>query len=319
MSKRNFILPLFLIFAAVIFIWGEQLKSVFLPILAALLLTYIANPFVSFFSRRMPKIVAAILFYIIIAALCILLISFIMPTFLSALEKFIAFLPALGERLSEKIPMVSCSSLSQYLKGKAEDISAFLKNAFSFITSASFAVVLSCFFLTDTSFLKKGLSSIFPDKILEKFLPVVREIDSVFKGYFRSQVVVALFLSALTFIFLILLRIKHAFILSLIYGIFCFIPFFGPFIGGVPIVIISYITSPITALLSLISVLLTQFIENTFLSPKIKADSVDISPASAFIAVYLGASFLGLFGVLFGIPIFASIKIILRRLLSVIS
>ena len=321
MTKKSFVLPAFFITATVIFLWGDKLKDMFSPILAALILTYIATPFVMFFSKRMPKIVAAILFYVVTLGVMVLLVSFIMPTFLSALENFISYLPELSEKINEKFPFFrfSLSSFSDYLNGKADALASFIRDAFAFLTSASFSVVLSCFFLMDTSFMKNGISSLIPERISEKFIPAVREIDAVFKNFFRSQVLVAFFLSALTFIFLIILGIKHAVILSLIYGIFCFIPVIGPFIGGVPIVLIAYLNSPLTAILSLFAVLLTQFAENSFISPKIKADSVDISPASAFISVYLGASLFGFSGVIFGIPIFASVKIILRRLLAVIA
>lgn len=321
MVKKAYILPSFLILLAILFFWGDKLKTVFSPILAALILTYIATPFVNFFSKRIPKILSAILFYILTLGFCVLLVAFIMPTFLSALKSFIDYLPELSLKLNEKFPLspLTFSSLSGYLSGKADTIAAFIKEAFSFLTSASFSIILSCFFLMDTSFLKKGISSLLPERITEKFLPAVREIDTVFKGFFRGQMFVSLFLSSLTLAFLLLLKIKHALILSLMYGVFCLIPVIGPFIGGVPIVLIAYLTSPLSALLAFFAVLLTQFIENTFLSPKIKADSVDISPASAFISVYLGASFFGFFGIIFGIPVFASLKIILRRLLSVIS
>ncbi len=321
MTKKSFVFPLFLIVAVIIFLWGDKIKTTVAPIAAALILTYIAAPFVSLFSKRMPKIVASILFYVLTLGFCILLISFIAPTFLSALESFIAYLPRLSLKISEKLPfpIPSFSSFSNYLSGKADAISSFLRDTFSFLTSALFSIVLSCFFLMDTTFLKKGISSLIPERTSEKFLPAIREIDAIFKNFFRSQVVVAFFLSALTFIFLLILGIKHAFILSLIYGIFCFIPVIGPFIGGVPIVLIAYLNSPLTALLAFFSVLLTQFAENTFISPKIKADSVDISPASAFISVYLGASLFGFFGIIFGIPVFASIKIILRRLLAIVA
>ncbi len=321
MIKKNFILPALIITATLIILWGEKIMELLSPILAALILTYIAQPFVKFFSRRIPEILAAVLFYVLTLGLCVLLVAFIMPTFLSALQSFIDFLPELGRKLSEKIPLgeIPVSSLTSYLTGKADSVASFLKETFSFLISATFSVVLSCFFLMDTSSFRKGISALLPDRITEKFIPAIREIDGIFKGFFRGQVVVSLFLSALTFILLLILRVKHALVLSLIYGIFCFIPTVGPFLGGIPIVIISYLSSPLTALLAFFAILLTQFIENTFLSPKIKADSVDISPASAFIAVYLGAGLFGFSGVLFGIPVLASIKIILRRLLSAIS
>ncbi|MDO5477866.1 MAG: AI-2E family transporter [Clostridia bacterium] len=319
MTKKNFIMPAFLIISAIIFFRGEKIISVFSPILAALILTYIASPFVSFMSQRMPKIIAAILFYALIAGFLVLLVAFIMPTLLSALRSFISYLPDLYERLSSIVPSSVFSGITSYLSGKADNVALFLKSTFSFLVSSSFAVILSCFFLMDTSSFRKGISAVFPERITDKFLPVVREIDSIFKGFFRGQVVVSLFLSAITFILLLILGVKHSLVLSLIYGIFCFIPTVGPFLGGIPIVLIAYLSSPLSALLSLIAILLTQFLENTFISPKIKADSVDISPASAFIAVYLGAAFFGFSGILFGIPVLASVKVILRRLLSAIS
>ncbi|MBQ2941088.1 MAG: AI-2E family transporter [Clostridia bacterium] len=319
MTKRHYILPAFLIAFFLLFFFGQKILTVFSPILAALILTYIASPFVNFMSERMPKIVAAILFYALITGLLVSLVAFIMPTFLSAIESFIAYLPALYDKISSFIPSSVFSEIISYLSIKADNVSLFIKDAFSFLVSSAFALVLSCFFLMDTSSFKKGIYALFPERITDKFIPVVREIDAVFKGFFRGQVLVSAFLTGITFILLLILGVKHALVLSLIYGIFCFIPTIGPFLGGVPIVLIAYLSSPLSALLSLAAVLLTQFVENTFLSPKIKADSVDISPASAFIAVYLGAAFFGFPGVIFGIPVLASIKIILRRLLSAIS
>ncbi len=319
MTKKNYLLPLFLIISAVLFFNSGKIISVFSPILAALILTYIASPFVNLMSERMPKIVAAVLFYALISGFLFLLVAFIMPTFLSALKSFITYLPDISEKISSVVPKTVFSGISSYLTGKADSIALFIKDAFSFLVSAAFSVVLSCFFLMDTSSFKKGIASVLPERITDKFLPAVREIDAVFKGFLRGQVLVSAFLSGITFILLLILGVKHALVLSLIYGIFCLIPTIGPFLGGIPIVLIAYLSSPLSAILSLIAILLTQFVENTFLSPKIKADSVDISPASAFIAVYLGAAFFGFSGVLFGIPVLASVKIILRRLLSAIS
>lgn len=321
MTKKNYILPSFIILFALFLFYGDKIKLVFSPIIAAMILTYIANPFVKCLSKRMPKIIAAILFYVLIIGLMSLLIAFIVPSLIEGINNLIDYLPKLSEIITEKLPFAdfSFTSISKFLSGKSEYFTKFLKNTISFLVSALFSIVLSCFFLMDTSFFKNGISSVLPESLALKFLPAIREIDVVFKNFFRGQILLSFFLATITFILLLFIKVENALVLSLIYGIFCLIPNIGPFLGGVPIVSIAYLTSPLSALLSFFAVLLTQIIENVFLSPKIKADSVDISPAAAFIAIYVGAGFFGLPGIIFGVPVFASIKIIFRRLISAIT
>ena len=321
MTKKNYIFPSLIILFALFLFYGDKIKLVFSPIIAAMILTYIANPFVKCLSKRMPKIIAAILFYVLILSLISLLIAFIVPSLIEGINNLIDYLPKLSETITEKLPFADFSfeSVAKFLSGKSEYFTKFLKNTFSFLVSALFAIVLSCFFLMDTTFFKNGISSVLPESLTLKFLPAIREIDVVFKNFFRGQILLSFFLAAITFILLLFIKVENALVLSLIYGIFCLIPNIGPFIGGVPIVSIAYLTSPLTALLSFFAVLLTQIIENVFLSPKIKADSVDISPAAAFIAIYVGAGFFGLPGIIFGVPVFASIKIIFRRIISAIT
>ncbi len=319
--KKSFILPVILGLLALFIFYGDKLKAVFSPILAALILTYMAHPFCNLLSKRIPKILAAVLFYVIIFLFLALLIYFILPSTLSGIETILKKLPELSASFSSKFPFLTFSgnTLNSYLKGKASDIAAFLSGTLSFILSAAFSVVLSCFFLIDIASLKKGLTAFIPSALKEKLLPAVREIDQTFKSFFVGQFMVSVFLSAITFIILLVLKVDSALVLSIIYGLFCLIPTVGPFIGGVPIVAAAYLTSPTAALLAFVGILISQVLENTIISPKIKGESVDISPASAFIAIYLGSSFFGVFGMIFGVPVFASVKIILRRLFSLIT
>lgn len=319
--KKSFILPITLGLIAIIIFYGDKIKTVFSPIIAALILTYIAHPFVNALSKRMPKILAAILFYLIILGFLALLIYFILPSTLSGIENILKKLPGLSASITKKFPFLSFSEkgIISYLSGKAKDIAGFLSETFSFIISGAFAVVLSCFFLMDINSLKESITTFIPSPLKDKLLPVVREIDQTFKSFFIGQITVSLFLSAITFIILLFLKVDSALVLSLIYGIFCLIPTVGPFLGGIPIVAAAYLNSPLAALFAFLGILISQIVENTVISPKIKGESVDISPASAFIAIYLGSSFFGISGMIFGVPVFASVKIILRRLFSLIT
>ncbi len=317
--KKSFILPFVLGIGALIFFYGEKLKTVFMPILAALILTYIAHPFVKALSKRIPELLSAILFYAIIIGALALLIYFILPSTLSGIENILKKLPSETSGILEKFPSFSKKNIYSYLSEKAGDIASFLSGTFSFLISAGFSVVLSCFFLKDIDSLKEAFTSLIPTSLKERLIPLIRELDQTFKSFFIGQITVSLFLSGITMVLLLILKVESAVVLSLIYGIFCLIPTVGPFLGGIPIVAAAYLTSPLAALLAFFGILLSQILENTVISPKIKGESVDISPASAFIAIYLGSSFFGITGMIFGVPVFASLKIILRRFLSLIT
>lgn len=299
----------------ILYFFGSKLKELLSPVFGALLLTYIAYPFVNSLSKKLPKSVAAVLFYLLIFALLAVLIAVILPTVLSGIKELISYIPA----LSEKYPFIQADNILSFLSGKEKSISQFLSNIVSFIGKSVAAVVLSCFFLMDPDSLKEGFISLIPSSKLPYIIPPLREIDLVFKNFFRGQLLVSLILTAATFIALYFLKIKYALILSVIYGIFCLIPTAGPFIGAVPIVAAAYLKSPVSALIVLGIMILTQMLDNSFLSPKIKAVSVDISPAAAFISLYIGAGLFGLAGIILGVPVYASLKIIIRRILSAIS
>lgn len=290
-----------------------KLKAMLSPVFAAFLLTYIAFPFVKKLSTKIPAPLAALSFYLILAVTVGILTAFILPSVLKGLV-------GLSEQISSLSDMyfISKDNLVAYISEKSDSIRLFLTNALSYISKAAVAVVLSCFLLADIKSIKETALSLVPSSLRIYLMPAVREIDKIFRDFFISQLLSSVILAFITFITLILLKINYAAVLSLFYGIFCLIPTIGPFIGAIPLVAIAYLQAPSAALFALSAVILTQVLDNTVISPKLKADSVDISPAAAFMALYFGAGLFGLAGVILSVPVYASLKVILRRLLSAI-
>lgn len=318
MKKNLFIFAGFALFTFLFLYWGK-IWALLSPIIGAFALTYLAFPFVRAFSKKMPMALAALLFYIVIFGTIILLIIFIFPATLKGIESLISALPSFEEKISAFFPTFSIEDFTGYLKGKAGNIVKLLSDTFSILISWGIAVVLSFFLLMDTNKLKESFLSLVPSPWIKALTPTFREIDSVFKGFLRGQLLVSVIISAATFIVLLILKVEYALILSIFYGIFCIIPTVGPILGAIPVVALSFLNSPMTALWTTLAIVITQVLDNIFLSPKIKADSVDISPASAIIAIYLGSALFGFSGIILGVPIFASLKIIFRRILSAIS
>lgn len=311
--KKSYV---FLIFAILIFIYfGSKISEVLSPVLGAAVLSYFARPFVAVLSKKLPKAVSAVLFYVIVFSLVGVLVAFILPTVYSALNELYDYVSSLSGSFS----FINEKDVLSFISEKADSVSLFLKNIFSFLTKSAVAVVLSCFFLMDSESIGESFASLIPEKAYLHIIPALREIDEAFSSFFRGQLLVSVILTVVTYVTLRILGIRFAFILAVLYGILCLIPTAGPFIGAVPVIAVAYLKSPAAALWASGLMVLTQVLDNSLLSPKIKADSVDISPAAAFLSLYLGAGFFGLGGVVLAVPVYASAKIILRRVISAIS
>jgi predicted PurR-regulated permease PerM len=97
----------------------------------------------------------------------------------------------------------------------------------------------------------------------------------------------------------------YIFTLSLIVLVFWFIPVFGTFISGVPILIIAYGYGwTISVLLCTIMIAVVHAIEAYYLNPRIVSSYVHIPVFVTFIILLLSEHFFGLIGLLIGVPLF---------------
>ena len=102
---------------------------------------------------------------------------------------------------------------------------------------------------------------------------------------------------------------KFSILLSLCNGIFNIIPYFGPILGGIPIVVIAFLESKSKGLWILVLLFLIQQIEGNILSPKITGESTNIHPLIIIILLLIGDKAYGIVGMVIVIPIAVIIKV----------
>ncbi|MDB2111168.1 AI-2E family transporter, partial [Clostridium paraputrificum] len=120
----------------------------------------------------------------------------------------------------------------------------------------------------------------------------------------------SLIVGVITFIALILIRVKFPLWLSILNGIFNIIPYFGPIFGAVPVVFIAFLESPTKALWAALAILIIQQVEGNILSPKITGNSTNMHPLVIIILLLIGESFCGFVGMILAVPIGVIIKVI---------
>ena len=99
----------------------------------------------------------------------------------------------------------------------------------------------------------------------------------------------------------------------LAFGFFCaftnMIPYIGPYIGGIPAVVVGFTISPSIGVATLISVILCQFIESYLITPNIMSKTMKLHPVLIILGLSIGASF-GIAGMIFATPIMACLRVI---------
>ena len=133
-------------------------------------------------------------------------------------------------------------------------------------------------------------------------LAAIKSCKLALLGYISGVLKTSAFVTAATFLSLTVLGVRDALLLSLFMGVFEVLPYIGPVLAAVPIVLAALGQSWQQALFALGLVVLVQQIEGNFVSPHFAASSTSIHPMLALSSVFILGSLFGLWGIMLAIP-----------------
>jgi predicted PurR-regulated permease PerM len=119
---------------------------------------------------------------------------------------------------------------------------------------------------------------------------------------------------ALTFLGLWFLGVPFAIPLAIIAGLLTFVPNIGPYIAGIPAVLIGFSLSPSQALYVLILYLVVQNLDGLVISPLIQQRAVSIPPVLVIASQLLLAVMFGFLGLLLAVPIVAVVFVLVKMI-----
>ena len=101
----------------------------------------------------------------------------------------------------------------------------------------------------------------------------------------------------------------------LIFALFCavtdIIPYFGPYIGAIPAVLVGFTMSPFTGVCCIIAIVVVQLLENNFYQPLIMGHAMKLHPVTIMLGLLIFEHFFGIIGMIIATPVIATIKVIL--------
>ena len=177
------------------------------------------------------------------------------------------------------------------------------------------AIMVSIYMLIDKHQLfnnaKKIIYAIFGAKNGDKVLHTAAECNKIFSSFVIGKMIDSLIIGILCFIIMSIIKLPYALMISVIVGVTNMIPYFGPFIGAVPGVLLLLFVDIKYALIFVIVIIVLQQFDGLFLGPKILGESTGLRPLWIIFAITVGGSIAGVFGMFLGVPTLAVIAYIL--------
>ena len=154
---------------------------------------------------------------------------------------------------------------------------------------------------------KKLTYTCFKEENADKIVSGGRVVNDVFNRYISSNLVDGMIIGIITYLFMLIAGYEYAVLIAVIVGVTNLIPFFGPFIGAIPSVLLLLTDKPSHAFVFLIYILIIQQIDGNVIKPKIFGEGVGLPSFWVMFAIILGGGLFGFIGMLIGVPVFALI------------
>lgn len=280
---------------------------------------------------------AIVVVYLLLALFLIFIVAIILPQLAQSISGLINEIPVYAQNLTNLIEStvtkvlisedlvnivksISSSVISLMkgiLSGVVPKIVDFVSNFAGNIINFAIAIIVSIYLLLDEQHLYKQFKMLVHAFLDEKKASRIMEImdltSKTFAGFISGQIVDAFIIGVLCSIGLSVLGMPYALLIGTIVGCTNIIPYFGPFIGSVPSVLILFMVKPIYAIIFIVFVIVLQQVDGNIIYPHVVGGSVGLSALFVTFAIIVGGGLFGLLGMILGVPGFAVIYVLLKE------
>jgi len=319
-----------------VFLLTPYIKSLLLSLGISFILSFLLSPLVdSLENRGLNRTFAVIIIYLVLITAIVMGFQFLIPSIspgvdLKSITGFIQngtpeeFIEKLQIELAKRFPTLNDPETAEKISANLHDIyNLLIEKSKRIILSvlSSFMLIITIpfitfFFLKDGRRIKKYVIQLVPNRYFEMSLNLLHKSSQKLGAYIRGQLLVSFVIGTLSVLALFFLKIPYFMVIGVVAGLANMIPYFGPWVGATPGVIIAFIETGSTG--TMVSVVvafaLIQLIDNVLVSPLIVSKSVNIHPLLVILVLLLGSSLAGILGMLIAVPVFAVIQVLIKEI-----
>lgn len=327
LTVRRSIELLGIVLIAAILVVGSD---IIMPVIMAFFISIVLLPIYRFLIRhKFPEIAAIILPILLLAIFLALIVWFFSAQVANLVNDF----PQIKKNVSSHLNAISSwiNSISHFstkeqvkfindksndllgMAGKAASGAAVtLSSVFVFVGLLPIYIYLMLFY---KDILLRFIFMWFTADHHPKVKEAIYETEAIIKNYLLGLLIQVTYMTILLGGILLLIGIKHALLIGVIFAILNLIPYVGALLGNIIGVLLTLTSStelwPVITVLSVIAGI--QFLDNNILMPRIVGSKVKINALFAILGVIIGGSIAGVSGMFLSMPIIAVLKVIFDR------
>lgn len=309
------------------------------PFLWAMVTAYLLSPVVRGLSvrTRTGRFWWVLLLYIVAGFLVYTGVTKLVPRLVQQISDLQAAAPQFAESLTNMIEQSGTFSIGSFnldLRPAEADFTQWFTDVASnlpqivpkLVLGVIEQLILGLVFLVVTFYLLlqgdrlvEGIYDLVPAPYRAEIKALGGSIDRVLGAYIRSQIILIVVMSVLTWATLSVLQVQYALVLGIATGFLEVIPFVGPYTAAGIAVFVSLVqnTTPFgwpqwaLALAVALAYLILRQAEDHLIIPNLVGHLVELHPIIVIFAILAGGHLGGALGLLVAIPMAATIRIIL--------
>lgn len=301
------------------------LATISIPLLFSVLLYYLLSPLVMRLEQWMPKWIAILLLYSIIAAIIGGLGLILVPELAGAmssispnnLDNIKEYLFSFLQVINDNLPFINIESIEAFLNANLPKINSFVYQLvvelIKAITTFSIAIALTPFilyyFLRDDHMFSDYVLRFTPQNHQTEVTKILHDINVTLTGFISTQATIAVIVGCFLFIGYLIIGLPYAMLLALFAMIFYVIPFLGTFLAIIPALLIAASIHFSMVIKVIIIMLLAHVIEAYLITPKMMSNTLKIHPLTIIILLIVGGSLFGILGLILITPTYSILKV----------
>jgi len=295
-------------------------ENLFLILIISFALTMILKPIVDYLERfGFARWAAVMTIFVVLGSVAVVGVMALFPIISAQVsqiatafskERLTLMLNDLSSQISHQLPFLKSESIREQLNSTLVSIGNAAGETLSTVlgTAASLAIVpfITYFLLNDYYRMQKAFIRSLPNKYFEMTLNIIYKIEDQLSKYIRGTVIESSLVAVTYSLFYFFLDINYATVLGIIGGITNVIPFAGPFLGAIPVLLISIVQyGDLHMLLPIIIVtIVVQQIDQVIIQPTVFSKVMNMHPLTMFLVILVGNEVLGVMGMILAVPLY---------------
>ena len=315
-------------------ILGEIL-SVISPLFIGFIIAWLIDPFIKkiikISKNKIPRFVSSIIAYLVVIGVIIAMIVIISPQLANQIKDFAGNVPyilndikdwinnlfktlsvnglntkEISTEMTKKVIKITQSSTSEIANFMLQAGTGTINVLAKIILGVMVAFYLSLTFDKLNGKVEKKL----PESWRDNYKELIKRINTSLRGYVGGVLIIMVLVFITQLIGFSMIGLEAPIIFAMFCAITDIIPYFGPYIGAIPAVIVGFAESPIVGVMTILVIFICQQLENNIYQPIIMGKAMKLHPIVIMLGLLLFGHFFGILGMIIATPVIATIKVV---------